>query len=49
MQPKQRAVFFVLIALLVLTGVGLAVTTEWRPRGRAQRNPLDLDEPAIAG
>jgi small-conductance mechanosensitive channel len=52
MQPKQRAVFFVLIALLVLTGVGLAVTTEWGAHAVApsatpststsQQSPVDL-------
>ena len=32
MQSNQRAILIVLIALLVLTGAGLVVTTEWGAR-----------------
>ena len=32
MQSSQRAILIVLIALLVLTGAGLFVTTEWGAR-----------------
>jgi small-conductance mechanosensitive channel len=50
MQPKQRAILFILIVLLVLTGVGLVVTTEWGSRAVApgansstsQQSPVDL-------
>jgi small-conductance mechanosensitive channel len=50
MQSKQRALFVVLIVLLVLTAAGLFVTTEWgarsvAPNGSApklQQSPVDL-------
>lgn len=35
MESRQRVVFFVLIALLVLTGAGLVLTTEWGARAVA--------------
>jgi small-conductance mechanosensitive channel len=52
MQPKQRAVLIVSIALLVLTGAGLVVTTEWGARAVApalspaiaEQSPVDLGQ-----
>ena len=50
MEPKQRAIVIVLIPLLVLTGAGLVVTTEWGARtvsqasspSNATTSPVDL-------
>ena len=50
MQSNQRTVFIVLMALLVLTGAGLFVTTEWGARAvspgsspsNAAQSPVDL-------
>ena len=46
MESKHRVVLFVLIALLVLTGAGLVVTTEWGARtvssAKAQPSAVDL-------
>jgi small-conductance mechanosensitive channel len=50
MQSNQRAIFIVLISLLVLTGVGLVVTTEWGartvspagPASKLPQSPVDL-------
>ncbi len=50
MQSKQRAIVIVLISLLVLTGAGLVVTTEWGARtvsqassaSNATTSPVDL-------
>jgi small-conductance mechanosensitive channel len=50
MQSSQRAILIVLIALLVLTGVGLVVTTEWGartvssvgPASKLPQSPVDL-------
>ena len=39
MRPKQRVALFVLIVLLVLTGIGLVVTTEWGARNMASIGP----------
>lgn len=52
MRPKQRAMLFVLIVLLVLTGTGLVVTTEWGARNMASiapaakppQSPVDLGQ-----
>lgn len=52
MRPKQRAALFVLIVLLVLTGAGLVVTTEWGARNVASiapatqppQSPVDLGQ-----
>ena len=52
MQFKQRAVLIILIALLVLTGAGLFVTTEWgsrsvssaRPASQSSQSPVDLSQ-----
>ena len=52
MQSSQRAILFVLIALLVLTGAGLVVTTEWGARtvspatspSNSARSPVDLHQ-----
>ena len=52
MQSSQRAILFVLIALLVLTGAGLVVTTEWGARtvspatspSNNARSPVDLHQ-----
>jgi small-conductance mechanosensitive channel len=50
MRSKQRAIFIILIALLVLTGAGLVVTTEWGARtvspgsspSNSAQSPVDL-------
>ena len=50
MQTNQRAILIVLIALLVLTGAGLVVTTEWGARtvspasspSNSAQSPVDL-------
>src|SRR5258708_19608248 len=50
MQSNQRAILVVLIALLVLTGAGLALTTEWGartvssngPASKLPQSPVDL-------
>ena len=50
MESGQRAILIVLIALLVLTGVGLALTTEWGARtvssvgsaSKLPQSPVDL-------
>jgi small-conductance mechanosensitive channel len=50
MQSNQRAILIVLIALLVLTGAGLALTTEWGartvssagPASKLPQSPVDL-------
>jgi small-conductance mechanosensitive channel len=50
MQSNQRAILIVLIALLVLTGAGLFVTTEWGsrtissagPTSKLPQSPVDL-------
>src|SRR5580692_12416995 len=39
MQPKQRLMLIVLIVLLVLTGAGLFLTTEWGSRTVAPNAP----------
>src|SRR5580704_11258660 len=52
MQPNQRTVLIVLIALLVLTAAGLVVTTEWGARTVSQvsspssvtQSPVDLTQ-----
>ena len=52
MQSNQRAIFIVLIALLVLTGAGLVVTTEWGARtvspgsspANSAQSPVDLQQ-----
>src|SRR5579863_6450622 len=52
MQFHHRAIFIVLILLLVLTGAGLVVTTEWGARtvtpasspSAAARSPVDLGQ-----
>ena len=52
MQSNQRAVLIVLIALLVLTGAGLALTTEWGSRAissarsgpQLSQSPVDLGQ-----
>ncbi len=52
MQPNQRTVFIIIIALLVLTGAGLALTTEWGARTVSQsssktvitQSPVDLQQ-----
>jgi small-conductance mechanosensitive channel len=52
MQPNQRKVLIVLIALLVLTAAGLVVTTEWGARTVSQvsspsnvsQSPVDLGQ-----
>jgi uncharacterized iron-regulated membrane protein len=53
MRSKQRAALIVLILLLVLTGAGLVVTTEWGARTvapsaptetSAQQSPVDLGQ-----
>lgn len=52
MRPKQRAALFVLIVLLVLTGAGLVVTTEWgarnvasiAPAAQPPQSPVDLGQ-----
>ncbi len=50
MQPNQRTLLIVLIVLLALTGVGLALTTEWgsrtvssvAPASKVAQAPVDL-------
>jgi hypothetical protein len=52
MRSKQRAALIVLILLLVLTGAGLVVTTEWgartvapsAPTDKAKQSPVDLGQ-----
>jgi small-conductance mechanosensitive channel len=52
MQPKQRVLLIVLIVLLVLTGAGLFVTTEWgartvsskAPASKNSTSPVDLSQ-----
>jgi small-conductance mechanosensitive channel len=52
MQPNQRTILMVLIALLVLTAAGLVVTTEWGARTVSQasspsnvtQSPVDLTQ-----
>src|ERR1700733_12070183 len=52
MQPNQRTVFIIIIVLLVLTGAGLALTTEWGARTVSQtssktavtQSPVDLQQ-----
>src|SRR5690349_3270049 len=52
MRANQRAILIVLIALLVLTGAGLVVTTEWgartvspgSSRSSSAQSPVDLQQ-----
>jgi small-conductance mechanosensitive channel len=52
MQSERRVILIVLIALLVLTGAGLVVTTEWGARtvtttassSKASKSPVDLQQ-----
>ncbi len=52
MQPKPRALLILLIVLLVLTGAGLLVTTEWGARAvssstsstKSPQSPVDLSQ-----
>jgi small-conductance mechanosensitive channel len=52
MQSNQRIILIILIALLVLTGAGLFVTTEWgsrtvsqtSPKSSASKSPVDLQQ-----
>src|SRR5665213_3310084 len=52
MQPNQRAFLIIVIVLLVFTGVGLVVTTEWGarnvtsdgPASKIPQSPVDLSQ-----
>src|SRR6478672_6262499 len=52
MQSNQRAILIILIALLAVTGAGLALTTEWGARNVTQtarsskvaQSPVDLSQ-----
>src|SRR5271169_4665232 len=50
MRSNQRAILILIVSLLVLTGVGLVVTTEWgartvssaKPSSKMVQSPVDL-------